>query len=332
MNKTIVAIANEKVFQKLKEIDQEIVKKDIQYKEGILELLEVEKNISSVILKDNLPGNISIQNLIEKIWEKNNKIKIKIWTTNSEKYKNFNKKNLGFFNSPTEIINSIKKERINNRKIENKIETKKINKKNNFKNKKINNLDNINYLTNRKKYKKIIFIKEFSKTEIKKELKNKYKKNQTIHFILLPSEKNKNNKKQIKSSKENDTIIFSKYSRKIYEEYRKKEKIIFFIFIQITMENIKEQIEKLNYFIKKEKINEKFIYIFLVGKNNIDSSILKQIKPNYIWIKNKKRLNDIIEEKKVIYYYFSLLETIKKRKKEIINGVRIRTRKLSGNK
>ena len=73
----ITAINNEKIFNELKNNEKiKIISNDIQYKEGILEILEKNKNINYIIFYENLNGQIKIEELINKIKKINNKIKI----------------------------------------------------------------------------------------------------------------------------------------------------------------------------------------------------------------------------------------------------------------
>ncbi len=77
MKKIITALGNENLNQKLKKENIfEIVTEDIQYQEGILELLEKDNEIDFLILNELLPGNIDIRKLIEKIKLNNSNIKI----------------------------------------------------------------------------------------------------------------------------------------------------------------------------------------------------------------------------------------------------------------
>lgn len=77
MKKIITAMGNENLNQKLKKENIfEIVTEDIQYQEGILELLEKDNEIDFLILNELLPGNIDIRKLIEKIKLNNSNIKI----------------------------------------------------------------------------------------------------------------------------------------------------------------------------------------------------------------------------------------------------------------
>ena len=72
--KIITAIENKKINEQLNSInDIEILNSDIQYKEGILEYLEKNKNLDLIILKESLPGQINLLNLINEIKKVNNK-------------------------------------------------------------------------------------------------------------------------------------------------------------------------------------------------------------------------------------------------------------------
>ena len=77
MKQIITALGNPLLNDKLKEEkDLKILTKDIQYQDGIFESLEKEHKIDYLILSEILLGEYKIENLIEKIIEKNNKIKI----------------------------------------------------------------------------------------------------------------------------------------------------------------------------------------------------------------------------------------------------------------
>ena len=97
MTKIITAMNQYNVNNELKNKENiEVIGKNIQYKEGILELLENNTNIDYIILEDNLSGEIKTEELIVKILEKNKKIKIIIINNKKEKnnYKNKNLINL----------------------------------------------------------------------------------------------------------------------------------------------------------------------------------------------------------------------------------------------
>ena len=73
----LLAINNEKLFKELKKNKNiNIVFNNIQYKEGILEILEKNKNINYIIIDENLNGQIKIEELINKIKNINKKINI----------------------------------------------------------------------------------------------------------------------------------------------------------------------------------------------------------------------------------------------------------------
>ena len=77
MKNIITALCNSTVNDKLKEINEfNIIANDIQYQDGIFELIENRKEIDYLILSEFLPGEYEIKKLIEKIKEKNNNIKI----------------------------------------------------------------------------------------------------------------------------------------------------------------------------------------------------------------------------------------------------------------
>ena len=73
----VTAINDSKIISELKYNKKiNIISKDIQYKEGILEILEKNKKINYIIFNENLNGQIKIEALINKIKKINNKIKI----------------------------------------------------------------------------------------------------------------------------------------------------------------------------------------------------------------------------------------------------------------
>lgn len=91
MKKIVTAIGNPNLNKKLKlEEGFTVVAEDIQYKEGILEILEKEEDIDFLILSSILPGNIEIKKLIEKIKEINSEINIILFLENkNEELENY---------------------------------------------------------------------------------------------------------------------------------------------------------------------------------------------------------------------------------------------------
>ena len=73
----ITAIGNPEINQELnKDNFFEVVGVDIQYQDGVFEILEDNKNIDYLILKLNILGELNEIDFIEKIIEKNNKLKL----------------------------------------------------------------------------------------------------------------------------------------------------------------------------------------------------------------------------------------------------------------
>ena len=87
MKRIITAIDNSEINEKLKN-EYEIICKDISYKEGILEQIEIEKKIDTIIIDEKIDGNIEINILVKKIKEKIKNIKIIIITENKNKILN----------------------------------------------------------------------------------------------------------------------------------------------------------------------------------------------------------------------------------------------------
>ena len=157
MKKVILAINDKKIIQKIKQNKEVEIINNVQYREGILEILDNEKNISNIYIEEKIPGIISIEKLIEKIKRINKKINIIIFLEKEE----------------LEKINKLKKLEIKNIYIKNKLiinEKKEINNNKLLKNKKTNNKIKDKKIINKKtkekniKNNKIIFIYGNKKT------------------------------------------------------------------------------------------------------------------------------------------------------------------------
>ncbi|MBO5004921.1 MAG: hypothetical protein J6D03_06750, partial [Clostridia bacterium] len=130
MKKIVTALGNPILNNELKKYKEfQIMINDIQYQEAIIEFLEIEKNIDYIILNEILPGNISIEELINKIKIKNENIEIIIILEKENKELEgflYSKKIFNiFYNNKVEIIDVIKilkNKKINNIKIEKDIE------------------------------------------------------------------------------------------------------------------------------------------------------------------------------------------------------------------
>lgn len=85
MKKIVTALGNPYLNHQLdKEEEFEIVTKDIQYQDGIFEILEKEEKIDFLIISEILLGENNIETLIEKIKEKNEQIKIIVILKNKQ--------------------------------------------------------------------------------------------------------------------------------------------------------------------------------------------------------------------------------------------------------
>lgn len=313
MIKIITAMNNPKINDELKkEKNIELICKDIFYKEGILEILENEININYIIINSELPGEIKLNNLIEKILEKNEKIKI-IILIKKENKNNFYKIKNDIKNNNIEIIKDIKNKNIIRIFYNNEIKIEQLKKYNQIK----NNNENNKELNNKKiKNKTIIFLgeKQVGKSiiilGITKSIEKNNKKillielNKKESDLLLILSKNKNNKKNLIIKKQK----IKKY-KKTNKKYLNKNNIKI---IQNLIVKINKNIDIISY--KKiinfniiKKLEKKYEYIFIEINseknskkiiNNIDKKILI-IRPNILGIKNAKK---IIEKNKINKY------------------------------
>ena len=80
MKKIITAIGNKNLNQKLKQENTiNVIGEDIQYREGILEVLKENEDIDFLILSELLSGQIEFKQLIDEIKKINNNIQIIIF-------------------------------------------------------------------------------------------------------------------------------------------------------------------------------------------------------------------------------------------------------------
>ena len=316
MIKIITAMNNPKINDELKnEKNIELICKYIFYKEGILEILENEININYIIINSELPGEIKLNNLIEKILEKNEKIKIIILIKKENKNNFYKIKNdkKDIKNNNIEIIKDIKNKNIIRIFYKNEIKIEQLKKYNQIKN---NNENNKEPNNKKIKNKTIIF---FGERQVGKSIiilgitKSIEKNNKKILLIelnkkesdlLLILSKNKNNKKNLIIKKQK----IKKY-KKTHKKYLNKNKIKI---IQNLIVKINKNIDIISY--KKiinfniiKKLEKKYEYIFIEINseknskkiiNNIDKKILI-IRPNILGIKNAKK---IIEKNKINKY------------------------------
>ena len=277
MKSVLLAIDDKKLIKKIEEDNNiNLVNNNLQYREAILEILEKNKNIDFILINENLPGLISIEELIKKIKIINNKINIIFFL---EKY-DINKKN-----------------KLNNLNIDNIYFNKKINinkilnliNKNNYKiNKKINKKIN-NKETNKKI--KINFIKDNYQEKRKIQIINIVK---IINNIFNKIKLNKNrilndiNKKNNNKGNKIITIIGKRKTG--------KTTIINLLLIYLLKKNKKILLINLN---KKIENN----YFYLIRKKYY------KIKNNYLKINNKNNLiNNKLNKNKEIKNIFSKIE------------------------
>lgn len=304
MKKIITAMNNPNINKELKkEKNVEILCKDIQYKEGILEILENKKlEINYIIIDEKLPGQIEIEKLIEKILEKNKKIKIIITIKKENKNKvnfsniniikiyyekNINLEKIKNYNEDKNLYNNILKNKLINKKIENN-NSKIINFFGERQVGKTLTIFNISNFLSNQKYK--ILIIEFNsenpciKGIFKYKIKNNTKKIKSKKVLIKKFIKNKKykikylnskilDKFKIKINKNIDIIFYNKIIN--IKLIKKIEKNYDFIFIE-------------NYLNKNNLKNKEII-------NNSKENILI-IEPNLLGIKNSKK---IIEKNKL---------------------------------
>lgn len=302
MNNTIIAVDNEKILKKL---NNNI--KNILYREAILEILKKNKQIKTIIISKELPGEISFEDTIRKVKKINKKIDIIVIINNKDSKENLYKlgiEKIFYKKELNKIINEKKsyKEIKNNFKIFEKI-SKKITKNNNdikidnkerkiifiygkqYEERKIVELINIRKINNNKKtliinivFKsikineiKIIGIKKATKKAIYKIdsiINNKIKV--TSSFFIL----NKYVKKIIKNNKEKNIIFNINYEGNLRNIITTKK------YINIWVEkNSKNTIKKIQD--EKEKNKEIIISINNYNKNNISKYMYLLFKSKY---------------------------------------------------
>ena len=199
MKKIITALGKEEINIELKkEKNFEIITGDIQYKEGILEILENNQDIDFIVLNSLLPGNIDTKELINKINIISRKIKIIIFLEKPndefEKYLFENKIYKILYNNEVginDLINKINNDQLNNEELKQEIENLKellLKKENNIDKiktepkRKNNNKNNNNKIKNKLIFKLNNFFNNINKNEaIKLNIKNKLSTNNKIN-------------------------------------------------------------------------------------------------------------------------------------------------------
>lgn len=286
----------------------------MQYREAILEILEKNRNIDFILIDENLPGIISIEELIKEIKIINNKINIIFFLEKEDidkinKLKKLNIENI-FLNKKiniNKILNLIiKNNDLNKLKINNKIEEKtnknKTNKlKNNINlNKKYNKTNKLITITGKRKSGKstiinllLIYLLEKKKKIL---LINLNKKIENNYLILFGKKyykiKNKNSKVKNKLNKNN---IFLRSEIKI------NNNLIFINdFQKIIQENNYNNL--LEYFTKYYIKKYDYILVDIGNDTNrkIRQKVIKKSNKNLIIIDSKllgiKEINQLLQK------------------------------------
>ena len=87
MKRVITAVLNQDFNSKLNSENICVLSDDIQYQEGLIEIIENNKNIDFLLLNYDIPGENDILYLIEKIKEINYRIKIIIFINKKDEDK-----------------------------------------------------------------------------------------------------------------------------------------------------------------------------------------------------------------------------------------------------
>ena len=270
MREIILAINNEYFIKKIN--SKKINYNNLQYREAILETLEKNKNINNIILDEKIPGQISIEKLIEKIIRINKNVNIIFFLEKYDDKKFIKLKKLG-----------VKKIYINN-----KINVNKV----------INNLSE--GATNNK----VITIEGMPKSgkTLFTNLLAKYlnENNKKIVLINLNNNIERNYLKQL-GSKKNSKNRYSEKEEIFLDGLNKNEinindNILFINNFQMLIKNNTK--EKLQIFLNKYKLIYDYILID-IGNKNI-KYVKRQILSNSnkkVLIINSKKLSDINSRK-----------------------------------
>ena len=279
----LTALGNNNLFKKLKTINGiKLYKNDIQYREGIIEVLKENDNINLIIIYEKILGSIEFEELINKIKIINNEIKfIFILENKNEKLENIllnnNIKNI-FYNNEINFNEFI-------------LKIKNIN----FSEKDILKKEN-------EKFKKIIFEKNEEINKYKKNENNLIKNNKEKILIITNLKFNEFKKIKNKLIKLNEKLNLEYlFLNNINKKIKYYENILFLInenILEIKKTKNKIKIINLKYYINNKKIK----IIFLENKNNsINLKILKNIfKENSVLGKIKIKKNNYLIDKKII--------------------------------
>ena len=341
----LTALQNPEINRILKEqTNYNVVENDIQYQEGIIEILEKNNKINLIIISELLPGNIGIKETINKIKEFNSDIEIiLILENNNSKIKEFliqkNIKSIFYNNQITidELINNIKQkeEKTSQIEINKEIEILKEmileNKKN--KKSKTNKIEKIKI----KIKKEIIKLKEII---LRKTGETINRKNAIISivgaagvgksvFISLFSKNIKNKKILII-----DFDIFNKSLDLIfgYDAQKQKEKTIIKISNNIDLLSKIEIFFAENNYLEKNKIknilnnfSKKYDLIIIDNTSEYSCNYTKEILINSdeIIFLTDANLIELNKTKKIIEKYINKWKIKKEKIKVVFNKINI---------
>lgn len=352
--KILTALQNPKTNEILKEKTKyNIIETDIQYQEGIIEVLEKNNKIDLIIVSELLPGNIGFKDLINKIKTINNDIEIIVILENKNyKLKEFlmqkNIKSIFYNNEITidELINVIEEKNKAKKEIEINNEIKLLreiimenNKKieQNKKDKKISKIINIL----KKQKNKIIKNKKISNLKIIKNKTNKNSKvkNKIISVVGTPGvgksifislfSKNVKNKKIL-------IIDFDIYNKSLdlifgYNTKNQKEKSIIKVNNNIELLSKIEIFFKENY-IEKNKIrnilnsfSKKYDLIIIDNTSEYSCEYTKEILKNSdsIIFLSDANLIELNKTKKLLEKYINKWKIEKEKFNVVFNKINI---------
>lgn len=341
----LTALQNPEINRMLKEqTNYNVVENDIQYQEGIIEILEKNNKINLIIISELLPGNIGIKETINKIKEFNSDIEIILILENkNSKIKEFliqkNIKSIFYNNQITidELINNIKQKEEKTSQIEINKEIEKLkemileNKKN--KKSKTNKIEKIKT----KIKKEIIRLKEII---LRKTGETINRKNAIISivgaagvgksvFISLFSKNIKNKKILII-----DFDIFNKSLDLIfgYDAQKQKEKTIIKISKNIDLLSKIEIFFAENNYLEKNKIknilnnfSKKYDLIIIDNTSEYSCNYTKEILINSdeIIFLTDANLIELNKTKKILEKYINKWKIKKEKIKVVFNKVNI---------
>ena len=297
MKKIITAINNPKLNEELKKEKKfEIIGKDIQYKEAILEILEKNKNIDLIILSEKIMGEIRLEKLIKKIRLINEQIKIvfileKENNYEEEKKKISIKKTLKKFKNKIQIVTKNTKKTKKNTNKSNNMSTKIISFFGNYKSGKSTLSLIISQYLSQKDVNVLLVDGDLEKNDLKiilkknnkkRKKKNKYNKNKNKKIIKV---ENNSYKKFINKK---NKIYYYQIKKIMNEKTKKINKNLYFFygFNHLLKNEIIKKEKIIIFFLKIIKKDYDFI-IFEISKNNLNSInqvILKNSQINFIMI------------------------------------------------